>query len=384
LPKQGSAEWLQSRRLGGSSAAPILGVGKFSSARDVALEMLGHTTFTGSIATYWGTVFEEAAKKYLSVFVNIFEIGSVPGFGAKKNGEPLTSYSPDGIFIGTEELDELLPVGGLAGKIVLLEIKCPFMRKITPEVPEYYLPQLQLGLATIPVAEVALFTQFNIRACSLSDFGFGTATKSFSFGAAPDTQPIAIGLIIFEDEIGGRRNRFESEVKNEAAINDPHDPYECGEYLRGLEGAFPLALEIEKYMELISKFHPPLVAEIMRINYPPYEGIDLAATPNFVYASSTSEPEELFCALAEAVKSGKFFVPDLLIERTNTWAAREYLRRNLGGRCVLPFKIFHAEMTPVAKTDFSAELNKIISFGLELEDLREKSSEEQLEWAKKK
>jgi putative phage-type endonuclease len=112
----------------------------YSSKKEYILSKCGHREFSGSVATYWGTMLEQVAT---DVYCRrekrkIIEFGLLP--------HPTIDYigaSPDGIS----------PEG------VMLEIKCPYRRKITGVPPFYYWIQMQLQL------EVANLTKCDFLEC---------------------------------------------------------------------------------------------------------------------------------------------------------------------------------------------------------------------------
>jgi len=125
---QKSEEWLALRgnMLTASDAATAIGCNKYQTPHDLLLKKCGvGEKFTGNEATRHGEKYEDEARivyeeRYGEV---VHEIGLCP------HPEHLwLGGSPDGV---TE-----------SGKLV--EIKCPMMREIKPEVPEHYMPQLQL------------------------------------------------------------------------------------------------------------------------------------------------------------------------------------------------------------------------------------------------
>lgn len=124
---QRSEEWLKLRgnMLTASDAATAIGLNPYEKPEGLILKKCGHKKFDGNFATQHGNKYEDEARDiYCEKYGEVcHEIGLHP--------HPLHTWlggSPDGI---TE-----------SGK--LLEIKCPLKRKITPEVPVYYMPQLQL------------------------------------------------------------------------------------------------------------------------------------------------------------------------------------------------------------------------------------------------
>jgi putative phage-type endonuclease len=133
---QRSEEWLalRGKMLTASDAATAIGVNKYEKPDELILKKCGLNKFSGNEATEHGNKYENVARDlYCEKYGEVaHEIGLHP--------HPLYNWlggSPDGI---TE-----------SGK--LLEIKCPLRRKITDEVPEHYLPQLQLLMEILNLEE---------------------------------------------------------------------------------------------------------------------------------------------------------------------------------------------------------------------------------------
>ena len=124
---QRSEAWLalRGKMLTASDAATAIGVNPYEKPDGLILKKCGENKFFGNAATEHGNKYEDEARdiyceKYGEV---VHEIGLHPHSEYNWLGG-----SPDGI---TE-----------SGKLV--EIKCPLRREILPEVPVYYMPQLQL------------------------------------------------------------------------------------------------------------------------------------------------------------------------------------------------------------------------------------------------
>ncbi len=133
---QGTEEWLKSRkgRLTGSIMGSVCGHNFFCNHEKLLTELLWNT-FEGNEATRYGTQFESTAaeiyeqyQRTKSVDFHIEHSGLIvhPCYG-------WMGYSPDGI----------VREGGRKG---LLEIKCPFKKKLYPKIPMYYYDQIQYGL----------------------------------------------------------------------------------------------------------------------------------------------------------------------------------------------------------------------------------------------
>ena len=139
---QRSDEWLKLRgtMLTASDLASAIGDNKYETPDGLIVKKCGFNKFTGNEATAHGNKYEDEARdiyceKYNEVSheIGLFQHPTIPWLGG----------SPDGI---TE-----------SGK--LLEIKCPLRRVITPEVPEHYMPQLQLLMEVLDLEE-AIFIQY--------------------------------------------------------------------------------------------------------------------------------------------------------------------------------------------------------------------------------
>lgn len=139
---QRSQEWLELRgkMLTASDAATAIGVNPYEKPEGLILKKCGYNKFHGNEATAHGNKYEDEARdKWCEQTGEVcHEIGLHPHSVHKWLGG-----SPDGI---TE-----------SGKLV--EIKCPLKRKITPEVPVYYMPQLQLLMEILDLEE-AVFIQY--------------------------------------------------------------------------------------------------------------------------------------------------------------------------------------------------------------------------------
>jgi hypothetical protein len=194
---QKSDEWLKDKRFGGSEIAALMGVSPFSKQKDVLARKLGLCPFTGNQYTFWGNMFEEVTKKFSEdvLCIKIFEAGSLPGI------MDCQRYSPDGLSVVN-----LCDVNGeLHEYIVLFEFKAPFGSFPPGRIPPHYMPQVQTGLASIPVAECAIFVNNLYRKCEWKDFASKNADYDCEFHAADFRKrmkgargmPIAGGVLLF-------------------------------------------------------------------------------------------------------------------------------------------------------------------------------------------
>ena len=128
--EQRTPEWFEMRNnmITASAAAAALGEGHFGNKKDLILKKCGKgKIFTGNKYTEWGV-------KHEAVATRLYELRSstkIHEFGVLQH--PKYSFlgaSPDGI----------------NEKGIMLEIKCPYSRKITGIVPHHYWIQIQLQL----------------------------------------------------------------------------------------------------------------------------------------------------------------------------------------------------------------------------------------------
>lgn len=140
--EQRSDEWLALRgtMLTASDLASAIGDNPYEKPSDLLLKKCGAVKWGGNAATAHGTLLEPIARDLYDARYTrkSHEIGLVQHPEHKWLGG-----SPDGV---TED-----------GR--LIEIKCPLTRKITPAVPKYYLPQIQLLLEVLDL-EVCDFIQY--------------------------------------------------------------------------------------------------------------------------------------------------------------------------------------------------------------------------------
>jgi putative phage-type endonuclease len=176
---QRSPEWYAKRlgRVTSSEAASVLGESPYESATDVLFRKFGlGKPFTGNAATRYGQLNEPVAiRAYCAALGRVsFEVGLID-YESVHGPCPELAWlagSPDGItalrpgparpdargtVIGPEGLEarpettaaalgEALGAGA-GEEPVLLEVKCPFRRKIVPgAVPRHYYAQVQLNM----------------------------------------------------------------------------------------------------------------------------------------------------------------------------------------------------------------------------------------------
>ena len=157
LPPQRTFEWnqLRSNCIGGSEFSIITGDNPYCRLNTLIRQKVHPTTFWTNDAMMWGNMFEiithNLCKQMFSISC-IYELSSVPS-----DKTPNVRYSPDGLCVMNDQ-------------IVLFEIKCPHTTIPEQEVPKRYMPQIQLGLWVIDVADVGLFINNLFRLCKWKDF----------------------------------------------------------------------------------------------------------------------------------------------------------------------------------------------------------------------
>lgn len=166
IPKieQKSKEWYEARHscITASDLAQALGEGKFGTTRDLIIKKVNPPE-SGQINNpyfQWGNMFEQVASDIYAKMndVKIFEFGLIK--------HPKINYfaaSPDGI---TENA-------------IMLEIKCPLRRKITPggDVPTQYYYQIQGQLDVCDLDECDYFECAFSLCQNFEDFVESNATK---------------------------------------------------------------------------------------------------------------------------------------------------------------------------------------------------------------
>lgn len=140
---QRTEEWYNSRNnmITASDFAQALNQGKFGTQKQLIIKKSGYTedTFNNNLpALKWGTMFESVATMIYQRRFNVV----VHEFGLLKH--PYRQYfgaSPDGI----------------TDNGIMVEIKCPFKRKITGEIPLQYYYQIQGQLDVCDLEECDYF-----------------------------------------------------------------------------------------------------------------------------------------------------------------------------------------------------------------------------------
>lgn len=146
----------------------------YSSRQQFIIDKCGGSSFKGSVATYWGQKYEPVVTDLYSLEYNtpVLEFGLIA-----HQGVDWLAASPDGI----------TPDG------VMIEIKCPYRRKITGIPPFYYWIQVQIQL------EVC-----DLDTCDFVEVGFTEYQSLYEFlddSTESDTKPLEKGLFLQIEEI---------------------------------------------------------------------------------------------------------------------------------------------------------------------------------------
>jgi hypothetical protein len=200
-PAQKSKEWYDIRRntLGGSEISTVLGVNPYSTVQSLIAGKIGLSSFTGNTATRWGNLFEHLTQKWSELILQspgeIKDVGSVKGIMDRQR------YSPDGLGV----IKLLNESNNYEYYIILFEFKAPLGTLPNKKIPKHYVPQIQTGMLSIPLAKYSIFVNNCYRKCQLNDLCFnGVYDKEFHQGdykkrkfGLENEVPYACGVICF-------------------------------------------------------------------------------------------------------------------------------------------------------------------------------------------
>lgn len=146
---QRTVEWYKMRMsmITASDLASAIGEGHFNKKEDIILKKCGKgPEFKGNVYTEWGVKYENVATRLYEISnkTTIYEFGVL--------------QHPKYLFLGASP-DGITPNG------IMLEIKCPYSRKITGVVPHHYWIQIQGQL------EVCNLTFCDFLECKISEYG---------------------------------------------------------------------------------------------------------------------------------------------------------------------------------------------------------------------
>lgn len=224
--KQHGKKWLQAKvfTIGGSSLATIMGKNPYSNIPKMVGEKIGLFKFVSDIKPQWGNLFEDVIKRY----VELDRDCEILGEDLYIDGPPGTSYSPDGLAVMdvVEEymFEEEIIVESEEGPcrqmqmviksvpkttIVLIEFKCPYSRIPSGSPPEYYVPQVKMGLDLLDLPTVGLFIEGVFRRCTWDDLGNNPVYDKTLVPKSSGKLPLAYGIIGFYFDA----DKFYSKIK---------------------------------------------------------------------------------------------------------------------------------------------------------------------------
>lgn len=214
LPPQGSKQWRleRERTAGGSDAAVISRVSTFKSPASLIASRIGiGAKFAGNTATYWGNFTEPITRAWCADHFKceIIELGTLPG------PIPGQTFSGDGFGVVRTPWRTADGHAFTLDELVIFEFKSMTSRKHKFEagellVPLYYMPQLQVGLMTVPQAAYSIYAETTIRRCAVHMLDMSEDGACADFG--PQELPPIMGLGL----VGVRwRGRAPQPVKKE-------------------------------------------------------------------------------------------------------------------------------------------------------------------------
>ena len=195
---QRSKAWVEARRytIGASEMAALTGKSPFDTPRSLLRKKLDPPDLSKNVACAWGTLFESFARSYIEWKHNTRVFGHTTSLNLPPE-HPLygkVTCSPAGYFQGLDKSP------------VLLEIKCPFNRRLAVnKIPSLYRDQVQTGLALSgDLVTKGLYVDCCFRMCSLTQLGMNlshNATPHYAAVSKTKTPfPQAWGLCILESQ----------------------------------------------------------------------------------------------------------------------------------------------------------------------------------------
>jgi putative phage-type endonuclease len=199
--EQKSPEWYEIRRnlITASDFAQALGEGKFGTQKQLYKKKCGYEeeAFNASLPPLkWGNMFEFVAQTIYAQRNNV----DVHEFGIIKH--PTLNYfgaSPDGI----------------TDNGIMLEIKCPFKRKINGEIPQQYYYQIQGQLDVCGLEEC---DYFECEFIDLGDVPPVPAECDFEYGAIIELEDLKYVYSPVKTE--WKKNELETWVKDNSKEGD--------------------------------------------------------------------------------------------------------------------------------------------------------------------
>ena len=194
---QRTPAWVKARKhtISASEMAVLTRASPFDTPASLVRKKLQPPDLSQNVACAWGRLFELFAREYIEWKHNTKVFGHTISLNLAKS-HPLygkVTCSPDGYF---QALDKSL---------ILLEIKCPFKRKIAVnKIPAVYRDQVQTGLALSgEFVTKGLFVDCCFRMCSLTQLGINlnhNPTHHHTFHRTKTPFPQAWGICILESK----------------------------------------------------------------------------------------------------------------------------------------------------------------------------------------
>ena len=402
--RQRDASWYTSmgRTVGGSEVAAIIGCNPYSTIHDVIASKVallrGVDNWSGGgPACWWGILFEDVIAAYTEIVLG----GTVRGDEICVQRFPGHRNSPDGYIVARSARNaaiaahapcefcaglrnefcadpsdgaeytlwttDMCPTLAELPRIFLLEFKCPLSRLPTRAVPAQYRPQIWSGLAVSPIAHAGLFVDAVFRKCALSALG-PSPVYDTSYNMTSRSKP---ALVYKSADAWGLIGLYAPRATAPAwVLRGKKQPAQASDAVDSLldggavDGATVASRLRAAYLD--AGFHP---VEFARGGAGPASGpapvLDLGGCESRTFDSALNmfNSRHFYChRLAPCLSDGRGL--DLHSEAAiaaalETLVSEAPTHYELLG--VLPWKLFHVVMEPVArKAKFMAEVLPII------------------------
>lgn len=152
--EQRSPEWFLQRegKLTSSDAATALGINPYQKPVELLFKKCGAgKPFEGNVATLYGQKYEdEAIEQYCKAMGKVNHDFGLIGYDEVPR-DHVMEY-PDGIYWMAGSTDGIAEDIRNLEDLIVLEVKCPYRRKIIyGKCPDYYYPQVQLNMAILNI-----------------------------------------------------------------------------------------------------------------------------------------------------------------------------------------------------------------------------------------
>ena len=191
-PEQYTNEWfnLVKNTFGGSEIASLLGKNYYSSFYDTIKKKLQNIEMRSNDACNWGHLFEDVAADYVELDL----CTKIKGRNMCIYHGNSIRFSPDGYAVISSKNASFLPN---EWQNVLIEFKCPLTRQIKNNPPDYYIPQVLMGISLSPV-DCGLLIESEFKLCSIEDFKYPQSynTSFHTSNLSNSTlEPVVCGII---------------------------------------------------------------------------------------------------------------------------------------------------------------------------------------------